>query len=617
VPDRGPAPTRGLHDDLRHFVGSSAKLAVGSGAESTIGGSDLRIWDLRRGDDDDDRTSPHGRGLRSLVFSAALEFNYLKAPIGFLALFVVPALLIGIAPSIAVAYGRLILHAPTFTGGSPIVTPVVFLILAAIAFWLGRPFFAVAWNNFWHLHYSLVLPIFVAVRELLRAAAEKLRGRSMTAEQLDRGRRVCAVIAAVVFAGGGLVLAAVVEVSWSIQLVDLVHLRWHSLAAAALGNAAVILGLSAAIESLYWIWRELSLKGAVLDWVATPSTAEALVVRVAHLSDLHIVGERYGYRMEAGTNGPRGNRPLRVALRKLDAIDETAPLDRVLLTGDITDAGTRAEWAAFIDLLRYCPELRRRLSLVPGNHDVNIIDRANPARLDLPWSAGQSLRKLRVVLALDALAGDRAHVVHRASGGIGPPLEDYLREGRRAELLRELAGRGTMRGRREMTKVWEEIFPLVEPPGPDDSYGVILLNSNARSHFALTNAVGVVGPSQLKALRLILQNTRHPWLVLLHHQVVEYPLASVSLRERIGLALINAPDLVAVLAPHSRRVIVLHGHRHRDWIGVCGNLVLCSAPSASLGADGVDKYRGSFHIHQLAVAAERLQLIATERVRVS
>jgi hypothetical protein len=42
----------------------------------------LRIWDLRRGDDDDDRTNPHGRGLRSLVFSTALEFNYLKAPIG-------------------------------------------------------------------------------------------------------------------------------------------------------------------------------------------------------------------------------------------------------------------------------------------------------------------------------------------------------------------------------------------------------------------------------------------------------------------------------------------------------------------------------------------------------
>jgi predicted phosphodiesterase len=439
----------------------------------------------------------------------------------------------------------------------------------------------------------------------------------MTAEQLDRGRRVCAVIAALLFTGGGLVLAATVEVSFGLQFIDIVHFRWRPLAAAALGNAAVILGLSAAIESLYWIRRELSLRGVVLDWVPSRPRPEAPVVRVAHLSDLHIVGERYGYRMEAGTNGPRGNRVIRSALRKLGTIHASAPFDRVLMTGDITDAGTRAEWAEFIDLLRGCPELRRRVSLVPGNHDVNIIDRTNPGRLDLPWSAGQSLRKLRIVLALDTLAGDRSHVVHRASGGVGPLLRDYLRQGQRPGLLRELANRGTIRGRREMTKVWETIFPLVEPPAPGDAYGMILLNSNARSHFALTNAIGVVGPSQLKALRLILQNSWHPWLILLHHQVVEYPLVSISLRERIGLALINAPDLVAVLAPHSRRVIVLHGHRHRDWIGVCGNIVLCSAPSTSLGTDGVDEYRGSFRIHQLLAEAGGLQLIATERVRVS
>ncbi len=84
--------------------------------------------------------------------------------------------------------------------------------------------------------------------------------------------------------------------------------------------------------------------------------------------------------MEAGTDGPRGNWPMRSALRKLGAIHASAPVDRVLMTGDITDAGTRAEWAEFVDLLRGCPELRRRLSLVPGNHDVNIIDRANPGR---------------------------------------------------------------------------------------------------------------------------------------------------------------------------------------------------------------------------------------------
>lgn len=92
------------------------------------------------------------------------------------------------------------------------------------------------------------------------------------------------------------------------------HIRRRLLVAAALGNAAAILGLTAAIlglstaiKSMYWIWRELSLAGAA-------------AVRVAHLSDLHIVGERYGCRMEAGADGPRGSRVIRSALRKLASV---------------------------------------------------------------------------------------------------------------------------------------------------------------------------------------------------------------------------------------------------------------------------------------------------------
>jgi hypothetical protein len=107
------------------------------------------------------------------------------------------------------------------------------------------------------------------------------------------------------------------------------------------------------------------------------------------------------------------------------------------------------------------------------------------------------------------------------------------------------------------------------------------------------------------------------WLILLHHQVVEYPSVSVSQRERIVRSLINAPDPVSVLAPHARRIIVLRGHRHRDWISVCGNIVLGSAPSASLGTDGIDKFRGGFHVHQLSVTAGGLRPIATGHVRVS
>jgi 3',5'-cyclic AMP phosphodiesterase CpdA len=409
-----------------------------------------------------------------------------------------------------------------------------------------------------------------------------------------------------------------IEVSIGLQLVDVEHVQVWAVAQAALGNAAVVLGLSTAVESLYWIWRELGLKGPIRDWTPPPSNVNAAIARVAHLSDLHLVGERYGYRMEAGTHGPRGNRCIRRAWRKLAAIQGLTPLSHVVMTGDITDAGTRAEWAEFIDLVRGCPELRARLSFVPGNHDVNVIDRTNPARLELPWSLGQALRQLRVVLALDALQGGRTYVVDRASGALGPTLQDYLRAGQRAEHLRALAQRGTVRGRREMAKVWDAIFPMVEPPRADEAYGVILLNSNARSHFALTNAIGVVNPSQLKALKLVLEkHPRHAWIILLHHHVVEHPGDSISMRERIGLALVNAPDVMAALAPHASRIVVLHGHRHRDWIGTYGDVVLCSAPSTALGTDGADKYRGSFHLHELAFGSGgSVRLTRTERVRV-
>src|ERR1700755_2257655 len=74
-----------------------------------------RIWDLRRGDIDDDRMSPYAGGLRSVVLSAILEFNYLMAPIGFFALIIGPALLVGIAPSVVATYGHFLLQSARHT----------------------------------------------------------------------------------------------------------------------------------------------------------------------------------------------------------------------------------------------------------------------------------------------------------------------------------------------------------------------------------------------------------------------------------------------------------------------------------------------------------------------
>jgi len=575
------------------------------------------VWDLHRGDYDDNRTSPRGRGLQSVVLSAVLEFNYLTAPLAFLALVLGPTLLLGIAPSAAITAAHLMYRTAFLSGSGLIVALSIFIVLVLLALRIGRPLLAMAFAEFRHLHYSLVFPIFVAVREIVHSLLESFGGETMTPLQLDRRRRIGTVLAMLLFASAGLALALSVEFSTGLKLVNVERVQlWVSIKA-ALGNAALIIGVSTVLESFYWMWRELTLAGPVLDWI--PSHSQGTPVRVAHLSDLHLVGERYGYRMEAGTFGPRGNGCILSALRKLAALQKSAPLDRILVTGDVTDAGTRAEWTEFVDLFREFPELQARLSFVPGNHDVNIVDRTNPARLDLPWSSSQWLRKLRVVLALDAIQGERAHIVDRASGTVGPSLHDYLREGKRLERLRALAGRGTILGRREMAKTWEAIFPLVEPAPNAGGYGLILLDSNAQSHFSLTNALGVVNPSQLRALKSVLRNSiGRSWIVLLHHAIVEYPCVSMRLRDRIGLALVNAPDIVATIAPYAARVLVFHGHRHKDWIGTCGEVVLCSAPSAALGSDEHEEFEGQFHIHELTLTASGgILLGATQHVKVA
>lgn len=576
------------------------------------------IWDLRRGDYDDDRMSPLSGGLRSLILSAAFEFNFLKALIVFLTLVILPALLAGFALALAVTYGRLLLHAKTMTGTTPVLGLVLAAVLIGLAVWLGRPLLRLGLDNVQQLHYTLVFPIFVAVRELLRKIAEKFYGRSITPKQLNRGRRIGSVLAALIFAAVGLTLLFTAWSSFGVQVLDVARIQPWVLVKAALVNAAIVFGFSTTLASLYWLKQEVTLNSPVLDWAPEPTQVQSQVIRIAHLSDLHLVGERYGYRMEAGTHGPQGNECIARALRKLEALQAHAPMDHILVTGDVTDAGTRAEWAEFIDLLRDYPELQGRLSFVPGNHDVNVVDRANAGRLDLPWSPSQSLRKLRTLLALDMVQGDRAHIVDHASGALGPSLHDYLREGGRAELLRSLAEKGSLRGRWELTKVWDAIFPLVEAPQAGRKSGIILLDSNAHTHLSLTNAIGFISPAQLRALKKVLQSCpRCPWIIALHHQVVEYPVASISLMDRISLALVNASDVVAAIGPYASQIVVLHGHRHRDWIGACGGIVLCSAPSAALGSESGEKYKGAFFVHDFAFGADgSIRLIKTDHVKV-
>ncbi len=98
--------------------------------------------------------------------------------------------------------------------------------------------------------------------------------------------------------------------------------------------------------------------------------------RIAHLSDIHTVGERYGFRIESGRSGPRGNERLRQTLARLEEIHAAQPLDVILITGDLTDAGRSAEWAEFFAAFAAYPRLAELVVALPGNHDVNVVDRA-------------------------------------------------------------------------------------------------------------------------------------------------------------------------------------------------------------------------------------------------
>ncbi len=161
------------------------------------------------------------------------------------------------------------------------------------------------------------------------------------------------------------------------------------------------------------------------------------------------------------------------------------------------------------------------------------------------------------------------------------------------------------------------MFPLVLPPETDDGLGIVVLNSNAETHFSFTNALGLVSADQVRALGIVLgQYPRACWIVTLHHHVIEYPQPAKALSERIGTALINGSWFVRRLQRLTGRVVVMHGHRHVDWIGECGGVLIVSAPSPVMnGTDYVDTY---FYVHTLAAGIDgRLRLLEPERIIVA
>src|SRR5262249_53018939 len=155
------------------------------------------------------------------------------------------------------------------------------------------------------------------------------------------------------------------------------------------------------------------------------------------------------------------------------------PLDAILVTGDMTDAGRSAEWAELLDALSPYPQLADRLLFLPGNHDLNVADRANPARLELPTSPNRRLRQLRALSFFCTTQGQRVRVIDYAKRELGGCLADTVQP-HLAEVMM-FANTGTPRLSTVLTNLWKDSFPMVVPPDSETGLGIILLNSNVET----------------------------------------------------------------------------------------------------------------------------------------
>lgn len=571
------------------------------------------IIEPRDGDAEDDFSSTKKRSLLAIAGSLLGEINLPKLALAWVILALVPGVLLGLAPLVATAWFTSVADRLFALAG---IGSLLLLALIAMAGWYGfRPLLRMAERSFWSLNSLAVQPVYALCREGLRHLAERFLTIGASEDKRTFLRAATAVGAGLLASAGAAAVAGLAwpATRWSGEFADLAQpLR---LIVPSLANTVTVMAGYLALASLVW-----GLADGLMDQPRDlggfdEAPAGARRWRVAHFSDIHVVGERYGFRIESGRAGPRGNERLAMVLERLDAIHEKEPLDLLLITGDMTDAGRSAEWAEFLDAMARHPVLAERCLILPGNHDLNIVDRANPARLELPTSPGKRLRQMRTLSAIAAIQGERVQVLDRERAGLASTLAAALEPHR--EAIGVFADAGTLRLSAGLSAVWADVFPMVLPPAEEDGLGVILLNSNAETHFSFTNALGLVAEEDLQAMLAVLRRfPKARWIIGLHHHPVEYPQPAKAFSERIGTALINGSRFVRQLKPMAHRLVAMHGHRHVDWVGRCGPLKIVSAPSPVMEA--TDDMPTGFYIHTLAAAADGgLALLAPERIEIA
>ena len=308
------------------------------------------IMDPRQGDLEDDASSTKHRSILSLAGTLLVEISLPRLMIAWVLLLIIPGLLLGAAP-----IGAWIWFSAAREQINYVALEFGSLVLLAIVVgvgWYGwRPLFRVAERAFWSLNSLIVQPIYSTFRETLRHLAEQWLPAGASAARSARLRAASAAFSGTIISG-----LAVLIILWvwpntylfygipdvgSVQHLTIIVLS-NSVALIS-GYLAVAAAVSTIADVTMSQPRDLP--------AFHPRPHQGRTWRVAHLSDIHVVGERYGFRIESGRSGPQGNERWKQVLARLSDIHASEPLAAVLITGDVTDAGRSAEWAEFQDAL--------------------------------------------------------------------------------------------------------------------------------------------------------------------------------------------------------------------------------------------------------------------------
>ncbi len=381
---------------------------------------------------------------------------------------------------------------------------------------------------------------------------------------------------------------------------------------------ALGLTLSSVIAALVW---RLTFSGRWM-WIFSPPQClelthndlaprikDANIVRILHASDLHITDADGDVTVEGHRTISEAELTETIQTIAADAADCAA----VLVTGDITDAGTATAWNR---LLRATPaSLIDKLILLPGNHDLNLQDRYLIRRAERLDGFGRKMRQVRAMCVMTEIMGNRAWLIDRRNNR-RLTLSQYF-ERHRASIEGRVHGKSVIGP--TINEIWSGMFPMVARVEGTD-LGVLIVDSVKPASMGLTNAFGAVPPEVTAACAELMDRVADEcksFVFAMHHHIA-IP-GGGSLKDRLqdaGLVFENSAEFIEMLAERRDPTVVFHGHRHIEYVGRVEQteIEVVASPSATLGG-GRAGARGSWRIVSLQTKGSECRLASMPESR--